>query len=680
MDQVVPVESRASKRYTRWSGVALAVGLAVILTGSSGQLLLWAVPALLTNLPGVAAATAMLLLPGLALLRLCWSAPLHPAERWALALGVSSALPPLLLLASEPVGVRWNTQLCWGYLAVATAVLLWPIRGRPTQEWRTLFTPLDREHLLIIAITVAAVVLRLYVVRDLPAGMWGDSYHHTVIAQLLVDNGGLFSSWQPYAPLKTFTYHYGLHSNVAWLSWLSDMPATRSLLVVGQLHSALAAPLAYLLTRRLLGNRAAALWAALLVGLLVTMPSYYVNWGRYTQLAGQTVLIAVGVVWMALLDQAVKRPVARSSFVRLLVLAVLTTAGLALTHYRVGIFAACFVAAYALYLLIMHVRSPVELVRLAGTGILAGGLTLLTVLPWLLRLREGKLLLIGGYFASQNIGTSQLNVVPPIDDIFFHYTSPFLLPLALIGVGLLVRRRQWGGLVLVLWAGLVWLAANPYLVGLPGAGLITNFAVVIAGYLVLAPLAGAAIALISAWPARVLPQDWPIIPAQLLVVASLSVWGIGYQQQIVEPEYQLLTPADVEAMAWIRRETPSDATFFVNSFPAYGDTLYAGSDGGWWLAFLSGRPTNLPPLLYGSEAGEQPGYARAVYELNAALQRHPLDSPDTVAALREAGYHYLYDGPAANPAEEYIDPDILARSPFYDVVYRNDGVTIWSVR
>lgn len=44
---------------------------------------------------------------------------------------------------------------------------------------------------------------------------WAILYQHTLMAQLLVDYQGLFQPWQPYAALKTFTYHFGFHANVS---------------------------------------------------------------------------------------------------------------------------------------------------------------------------------------------------------------------------------------------------------------------------------------------------------------------------------------------------------------------------------------------------------------------------------------------------------------------------------
>jgi hypothetical protein len=372
----------------------------------------------------------------------------------------------------------------------------------------------------------------------------------------------------------------------------------------------------------------------------------------------------------------------------------------------VAVFAACFVLAYALYLLLVQpgeradpsvgeerttigarerLRSSARILgRLAGVGLASGGAALLIVAPWLLRLQEGRWLRIGNNFISTNIGADASNSLPPLAIIFSLYAKSYLVGLALLGALLLAWRGRWRGLTLAGWAGLVWLSANPYLIGLNGAGIITSFAVLIASYLVLAPLAAAAIDLACEWAARAPRAARWLARAQLLIGGLLVFWSLGWQQRIAAPNVQIFTPADQQAMDWIRRATPLDAAFFVNSFTAYGGSLYVGSDGGWWLAFMTGRRSSLPPIIYASEAGEQPDYARLVNATNAAIQRNPVDAPATVAALRAAGYTYLYDGPTAvglpQGQREYIDPAILARSPLYELVYQHGNVTIWRAR
>jgi hypothetical protein len=527
--------------------------------------------------------------------------------------------------------------------------------------------------------TGLALIVQLYITRDLPTGLWGDSYHHTIIAQLIIDNGGLFSSWQPYAPLVTFTYHYGFHSLVAWFAWLSNMPVTQGLLIVGQTQCALAVPLVYIFTRRLVHNESAALWAALLTGFVSFVPNNYVNWGRYTQLAGQTIMLATLIIWMALLDVAIKQPTRRDQLVQLLALATIATAGLDLTHYRVAVFAACFVVVYALYLSLQHERIIPAALRIGAIGLSVGALTALLIAPWLIRLHTGALLRIAQYFATRNIGAEQSNVMPVFDMFSIFYPGPVMLGLALLGLILLVWQRHRAGAIVGGWVVLLVLVTNPFLIGLPGAGIITNTAVSMGSYVFLAPLAGTAIAFSSHYLTRSLPPRFGAYGLATLGFLTL-LWGMGQNQQLLKAEYQLFTPADAQAMDWIRRETPPDAKFFVNSFPAYSNSLYAGSDGGWWLPFMTNRPSNLPPITYGSEAAEHPMYGLAIKTENATLMQNPIDSPETTAALQAAGYTYLYDGPTANPPGEFINPAILAQSSWYEQVYNQDGVTIWRIR
>jgi hypothetical protein len=159
---------------------------------------------------------------------------------------------------------------------------------------------------------------------------------------------------------------------------------------------------------------------------------------------------------------------------------------------------------------------------------------------------------------------------------------------------------------------------------------------------------------------------------------------MGSQQTIITPASMLVTSADAAAMEWIMRETPTDAKIAVNSFPAYGNSLYAGSDGGWWIPLLTGRKTNLPPIVYGSEAGEQPTYYRDVNNENAALNTtiapDNLRTQEAAEALRALGYSYLYDGPATSNQPELIYAAAVGDSPLYELVYERDGVRIWKVR
>lgn len=658
--------------------MAVGLSLVMVLIGAP-ELLTWLPGALLGALLTALSALALFSLPGLALLRLLPPGPLRPAQRLAAALGLSWIVPPLLLLGADLLGLRWGPALSWIALLACGLIAFWPARrSGPSQPWW------DAELGLLLGLLGLALAARLYLVRELPSGLFGDSYHHTMISQLMVDNGGLFRSWQPYTPLATFTYHFGFHSMVAWLHWLSGYPVIPAVVAVGQIAGALAVPGIFLLSDQLLGERQAALWAALAVGFLSLFPAFYVNWGRYTQLTGQTVLPVTCFVWMLLLNQATDPRVPLQRLGRLSLLTALATAGVALAHYRIGVFAASFVLVYALYMLLARVRSWTAWARLIGVGALAGSLGLALTIPWLLRLREGRMLQLANYMVSTNIGTGSGNDQSPVD--FERVLANGMLPLALLGLVALLVQRRWAALLLPIWLGLVWLAANPFLIGLNGAGIVSNFTVVIGGYLWLAPLAGAGLATLAASLGWVVARLGGVARARaqqasaLLLASLLITWGLGVQTRILQPGFQLLTHADLEAAAWMRANLPPDAGIFVNSFPAYDGYVYAGTDGGWWLPLISGHRTNLPPISYGFEAAEDPYFARQVKEQNQAVLDQPIASPAALAALNAGGFRYLYDGPTANPPLEHLNPTHLADTTLYEQVYHHDGVTIWRLR
>ncbi len=210
--------------------------------------------------------------------------------------------------------------------------------------------------------------------------MWGDSYQHSVITQLIVDHGGLFTSWQPYAELESFTYHFGFHSLSAVYHWITGLPAHLSVMWVGQILNAFAVICLYPLALRMNRNPWSGVAAVFFAALLSAMPMFYVNWGRYTQLTGLVILPAlVWATWTASDESGTSR--------RNIAFAALLLAGLGLTHYRVLIFA----AGWFLALILVNSFSggfKKTLLYLLVIGILAG----LLLTPWLLRILRSDFL------------------------------------------------------------------------------------------------------------------------------------------------------------------------------------------------------------------------------------------------------------------------------------------------
>ncbi|MDD3827992.1 MAG: hypothetical protein PHY79_18655 [Anaerolineae bacterium] len=655
----------------------LAFGLAY----DPGRTLLDLLGAGIAGLGLLLAAGLLFVVPGWALLNcLMRERDLNWPVRLGLAAGISLALYPVLLLWTDLVGLHLGPLYAWLPAGLGVAALAWQNRSwRPQQAWTGFRLWLHSEaawpDLALLLVLVLVVAVRLLIVRSLDVPLWGDSYQHTMIVQLLVDNRGLFDSWAPYVDLDQFTYHFGFHSTAAALHWLSGLPAQAATLWAGQLINVLSVVALYPLAHRIAaglsntGRRWAGLGAVLFAGLLCQMPMVYSNWGRYTQLAGQVILPAAAWLTWETLDE----PRLAGRRAALIALAV---GGLALTHYRVLLFYGCFV--FGLLLVALRERSGRRLVRrLAGAG--AG--TLLLFLPW--------------FWATYGTVVQQMFVIrittPPdqVHAFVQEYNQigdlrTFLAPLGwltlLIGLGLGMWERRRGMLLLAIWWLLSLIVANPEFFSLPGTGIISNFALFIAAYLPAAVAGGYLAARLADVAGH---RSW--MPALVALLAlGLALYGATERLSDLDPRtHALVTRPDVRAAAWIRANTPPESRFLVNSFFAYGGTSPVGSDGGWWLPLLAGRQVTVPPLAYGGEVPLEAGARLRIQELNARVHDSALDDPALLALLRAEGVTHVYvgqrQGRVNSSGENAINPHLLAESASYRLVYQQDRVWIFQV-
>jgi hypothetical protein len=629
---------------------------------------------------GTAAATLavpfVILIPGWALLSLLLPPERFPVERrpdviswFAMAAGVTLAAVPIMLLYSWLVELKVGPEVTVAVLVLSAVVIIWR-RGplwlswwRRPLSWRDRVAWLDAPLLACLLVILLIVGVRLWVVRGLNIGLWGDSYHHTMITQLMLDNGGLFDSWEPYSRLKSFTYHFGFHANVAFFQWatgwLTNAPTPRTVVLMGQFLNAIAVLALYPLAVRLSGGRRWTGVIAILVGgLLTIVPMFYINWGRYTQLIGQAILPLA--IWFTAeaLETDQRDP-------RRLALAILVVAGLALTHYFVLAFYVAFLVPYLAFRLLTHWREWRLLWETLLRVLVVGLFSILLVLPWSIHLLRGMLLQILTGFIQ---GTPSEEFIQA-DNQFFpleRYVHPYLALLAgLGGLWALVRRSQTA--ILLLWVGCLFLISNPHWLGLPGTGVITNFTVELSLYIPTAILvADLFVSVLDyCW------QRWASLRPVLGLVASISLliaaWaGVRQQADIIDPIHRLVLPADEDALRWIEQNTPEEAKFLINSRLAYDDALLVGEDAGWWLPLLAGRDNTVPPLNYGSEAGPEPGYRERVNEIALYVEENGLDSQETVRHLRQHGISHVFAGQVGG---SLLDVSTLQASSYYQTLY-----------
>ncbi len=682
--------------------VALVVALAPILGGGAG-IAEWVIRQPLRVVLTAVAIAGLYLAPGLLLLRLLWpnSHSLSWPMRIALAPGISIALPPVILIIMQDIGLPWGQIQTWAYLVLClTGLIATLVVDRRAGATNIAVLPALISPLLF-GICGAALLIRLYIVRDLPTGLLGDSFHHTMMAQLIVNHGGIFHSWQPYAPLTTFTYHFGFHANVAFFHWLSGLDVVSSTIWTGQVLNASAIPLAFALTVVLSRSPWGGIWAALITGFIAVIPSYYVNWGRYTQLTGQLVLVGLVVAWMLLAETEVAPTEATSNAAKLrhwfgvlwkpLLLTAILTASMVLTHYLVTVFAIGFLMTYLVTLALVR-RDPRFIQSLILRSACVGFVALLIIAPWIMNLLNGFLVRNASGFVSGGVEAERIAQYSTIPALVPFYAKSYVLFSAFIGLIIAIWQRAWRMSLLALWCAILILCVIPQVVGLPGTGLIDYLTAFSALYIPLAPLAGYAIGVVQSRVQGMLSgiASYAFYTFASAILIGVIAWGAAWHVQLISGNTQMVTAADLRAIDWIRVNTPTTARFLVNSFPAYGGNLIAGTDAGWWLPLLANREVTVPPLTYGSEQAELRDYAHRVNTLAEKLRGRSLRNPAPVSVdlttdqaimlLRDAGITYVYSGahpfPSAREADR-INTHRLRASPLFRLLYDQDGVEIF---
>ena len=375
------------------------------------------------------------------------------AATWQITFGI------LFALAAWPVFMVWlqlfNISLsrsalvmCFAISWLVAAIRLWP-RIRPG-----LSLPAPERVVLWLSVIVAAGAA-IYALGSVVVGPGSDSYHHTLITQLIVERGQLPRDYLPYSPLVSFTYHNGFHSVTAAIAQVARVPAHIVTPFVAQLLIGLAALSAAASTEMATRSRLAAAVTAVLVGSVAVFPAYLINYGRYTQLAG-TVLLA-GLLALTWDWEAAGWKWQRLPFVGLV------AAGIALTHYRVTL-----MAASGLVIIFgggfLWRRAPWSAWKmLAVRGMVLAGLALVLVAPWL-----------GHVLSQRNVGYSLAVSAPGptffsldrFGSVVLSYPTNtllmVLLGLAMVAV-LLLRDRP--SLLVAAWAGFMLLASLPLFAG-----------------------------------------------------------------------------------------------------------------------------------------------------------------------------------------------------------------------
>lgn len=596
--------------------------------------------------------------PGLALLAwgLQMGRRLDFTQEIACGFALSLALWAVLFALLDLFGVALPAWAAWLAASGGWGAYGWSRRRRPQPALPPLLQDTHwRATALLWGVVGITAAVNLWALRSVVAQPGSDGYHHTLIAHLIAEGGGLPDSMTPLTSLVTFTYHYGYHAFAAVLQWMTGISAVALAPILGQLLKAAAALAVALLTEALGERRIGAIVAAAITGLVSVFPAYYVNWGRNPQVAGLVILcVLLSLVWL----WCRARP-AWSTGGLLMLLA----AGLSLTHYRITLMAALGCVVMVAACAWQGRWGWVEWrQRILHAGVMVLG-ALLLVLPWLWHVRSNQ---SAGYSAAVSTPEATFFELERLGGLVLGYATngPLLL---LLGLALAwgVWQRVMAVWVMACWAVLLYALSQPWAAN----QYMDTISVVLSLFVPGAVIIGLAAALF--WEREGAGQRWrrPLLAG---MTAALSLLGAFQISRIVDPGAMYVWPQDLPAAQWIGEETPSDALFMVNTFAFdFVPEYVIGSDAGGWLPVLAGRRVVTAPMTFPIERSEIENYPQKIRQL-AGLSSD-LTSPDAVRQLREWGVTHVFVGQRGGP----IAVDMLLASPLYEVVYHEGNVYVF---
>jgi hypothetical protein len=616
-------------------------------------------------------AALMLVLPGWAILAATDTWRLWDRlQRWCVAVGLSIAFYPVLFYSLRTVvpALKLGPYKITALLVLCTGIIIWRLH----REWRDQVA-FDGLEWLAIAVVGITIFTRFWIIREHPFPAWSDSLHHVLLTQITATTGQLPYDLQPYAPIPLNMYHLGLYALSATVQWLAQLPAHSALLWTAQLLSGLCGVGVFLVLDRKV-SRFAAVIGVVVVGLLSHQPAFYVNWGRFTQLASQTILLIAWLVSWEAIAMWRRNSDSRTQRVSLAVQAGLLTGAVFLLHFRAAGFYLPLLAISVFWELWQSIRE--HRVKHAVYGIMVvGTVSLLVAFPALL-----------GGLAAYN-ARSQRTVVAtaakvasgpsayydfPLSSIPYLAAHQWLLVLA--GLSALfgtLRRNK------IVWAALVWIVVlisfgSAYRLGVPLLRFTNMGAILMMLYLPIGLIIGAA-----AHEVRMVLDLQQLVRVRHLTAVSVLIIAFVFsyvRAADFEPYRDFVTDADVKAMAWIDANMPPDALFAINT-DLWLPRTPIGTDGGYWIPYFAGRATTAGNMLFDQGNAD---YRNRVGDMSEAVVRLSTDNA-ALDDLRKLGVDYIYVGKNGNFAGKALNSAQLSRAAGISEVYQQDGVSIWAI-
>lgn len=601
-----------------------------------------------------------------------------PLQRWILATAIGISFYPILFYFSRSLlpSFRFGERKIIFLLLIFSAVIIWGQR----KSWRSLFA-FDRMEWLAILVFAAAIFTRLWMAHLHPYPAWADSLHHTLLTQLVASTGQLPHTLLPYEPSSLDMYHLGLYALSGPVQMLSHAPAHTALLWTSQLLNGLCVLGVYFILDAK-GSRLSAITGAVVVGLLSFQPAWYVNWGRFTQVASQSVLLVACIVtWEAIRWWRESTKPFCIEGVGFLLAAGILNAGVFLFHFRVaGLFLplVAIIVGWEFFRGLREGKTGRVLLAIVLVGIVALVFILPALIPSLKYYIQTyvKLLPKAGStdpIHGNNLDASLSYYDTSLRSIFDLGSQAWLVALAVIALIIGVVFTDSIILIMLLWLILLWGIGNAYRLGFFWLSIMNFSGILIMYYLPISVVVGRAIHIL------IKRLSWfrqnKIQQAFITLILFAGFLGSHYRVSGVEEYRYFVTPADLKAMDWIRVNTPDDAIFAINTYNWLGTNPH-GTDGGYWIPYFTGRKTNTGDML--ATLGPK-SYVQLVQSRTKAVEnlKHNYQSIDSLCS---GGIQYIYNGvKGGNFTGPGFDQERLLSIPDTRLIYQENGVSIYKI-
>ncbi len=197
---------------------------------------------------------------------------LSMADKSIISTGVGFSLIPLLVYISSMLGIRITFPVLAAVYALFFSYAAWMHR----KLFKTLdvrFSKnVDLTKIALIIILLLGLITRVEPVKDIYAPPFADPAVESTIAKLIVDNGKIPETWQPFLDMD-LNRQAGFPSVIAWLNILLGVSIPTLVLYVTNIVQALIPLGIYSLVLRLTKNNTQSLTAAL-IALLAAFPAF----------------------------------------------------------------------------------------------------------------------------------------------------------------------------------------------------------------------------------------------------------------------------------------------------------------------------------------------------------------------------------------------------------------------